>query len=122
MQIQNGYFIKVYTYFGKTWFKISLLRQYQIVSIFKKLVVKQKVEYKKRNIKIIAIFNRYKNNLEDFIDSLDLKSPDQTRLIDKRSYNICNSKSSLARLSKSDYLDEKFPNWSSQLAFWIKNL
>lgn len=60
---------------------------------------------------IVAIPNRYKDTLDDFIDISDTKSLewldflDRLEQIDKRSYNALRSKSSLMTLSNEDYLD-----------------
>lgn len=43
---------------------------------------------RKKKSEIVIIFNRYKDNLDDFIDSLDPKCSDQLRPIDKR---LCNT-------------------------------
>lgn len=50
----------------------------------------------------MAISNKYKNTLDDFINSLDKKLPDWLRLIDKRLRNACKSKSSSIGLSKGN--------------------
>lgn len=67
----------------------------RIITILKKQVVKQAVE-KRRRTEIVVIFNRYKDILDDFIDSLDLEI--LPRPIDKRFYNTPRSKSSLTSL------------------------
>lgn len=46
------------------------------------------VKEKKRNFEIVAIPNRYKDILDNLINSSDLESPDWSKLIDKKSHNI----------------------------------
>lgn len=58
----------------KTWAKTCFLHQNQIVTILKKRVVKQAISEAKRKSEIIAVSNKYKNTLDNFIDSLDLES------------------------------------------------
>lgn len=59
----------------------------------------------------MAIFNKYKNNLNDLIDSSDIKFPDKPRLINKALGNISRSKSKLIKTKselKKDLLDKIF--------------
>lgn len=58
----------------------------------------------------MVIPNKYKDILDDFINSSDSESPDYVGLIDKRSYNAFRSKSSLAGLLKRDCLDKDVLN------------
>lgn len=46
------------------------------------------VEEIERNFEIFVITNRYKDIFDDFIDSLDIKSPSILSSINKRLYNI----------------------------------
>lgn len=57
-----------------------------------------------KNSEIIAIFNRYKNTLDDFIESSNLESP--PKLIDKGSRNAPKSRGGLTGLLEKDYLDK----------------
>lgn len=43
------------------------------MTIFKKWVIKQMFKEKRKNYKIIVISNKYKDILDNFIHSLDLK-------------------------------------------------
>lgn len=52
----------------------------------------------------MAIPNKYKNTLDDFIDSSDAEFSDQPKPIDKRSCNVSRFESSPTRLLKGDYL------------------
>lgn len=54
----------------------------------------------------MIILNKYKDTLNDLIDSPNPKSLDWIGLIDERFYNALRSESSLAGLSKKDYLDK----------------
>ena len=68
------------------------------------------------NSEIVAIPNRYKDTLDDLIDSSDPESPDRARPIDERSRNAPMSEGSIADCSEGDSLDEDLLNKSSQLA------
>lgn len=72
---------------------------------------------KLENSEIVAISNQYKDTLDDFIDSLDLESPDQSGPIDERSYNALISEGNLADLLERIYLDKNLLDRSSWLAF-----
>lgn len=69
----------------------------------------------------MAIPNRYKDTLYDFIDSSNLKFSDWLGLIDKRSHNKFRSKDSLADLMEEDYWHKDVSNRSSWLALKIKD-
>ncbi len=64
---------------------------------------------------ITAIPNRYKDTLDDLIDSSDTESPDwpdspdRPGLIDKGSRNVSRSKGNSPTLSEEDRLDEDIP-------------
>ena len=64
----------------------------------------------------MAIPNRYKDTLDNLIDSSDPESPDRARPIDERSRNIPMSEGSSADCSEGDCLDEDLPDKSSRLA------
>ena len=72
------------------------------------------------NSEIVAIPNRYKDTLDDLIDSSDPESPDWAGLIDKRSRNAPMSESTSSDLSERDCLDENLPDRSLRLAPKIK--
>lgn len=95
-----------YTCFGKTWAKTSLLRQNQIVTILRNQVIKQAIKEKERNSKIVAILNRYKDTLDDFIDNSN--SEFLPRLINKSSRNMPRSKGGSTGFLKDNYLNKDF--------------
>ena len=121
LQIQKICFTRAYTCFDKTWAKTLLLRQYQIVSILKKRVVKQVVRGGGGNSEIMAISIQYKDTLDDLINSSDPESPNQERPIDVRFYNVAMSESSLTDLSGRDYLNVDLSDRSSRLASKTKD-
>lgn len=43
----------------------------------------------------MAIFNKYKDTLDDLIDSVDTEFPNRLKLIDKELHNIFKSKNAL---------------------------
>lgn len=53
----------------------------------------------------MAISNRYKNTLEDFIDGLDAKFPDRRRQIDKGLRNLRKSENNSMGFLKENYLN-----------------
>lgn len=65
-----------------------------------------------KNSEIRAILNRYKNTLDEFIDSLDTKPLDWPELINKGLRNTPKSKSSLMGLLEGNYLDEDISGMS----------
>lgn len=69
-----------------------------------------------RNSEIVVIPNQYKSTPDDFINGSDPESLDQAGSIDERSRNTSMSKSSLADLSKGDYMNKDLPDGSLQLA------
>lgn len=95
LQILKICLIKEYACVGKTWAKILFSYQNQIVMILKKQVVRNIVWFVEKNTKSLAIFNKYKDNFNDFIDSLDEEFLEP---IDKKSYKILKFKSSLKSL------------------------
>lgn len=55
----------------------------------------------------MAVFNRYKNILNKFINSLNLKFLDLAKSIDKKFYHTFKLESSLANINERDYLNKK---------------
>ena len=88
------------------------MRQNQIVTILQKQVLKQTVERAEGKSKITAIFNKYKDTLDNLIDSSNIESPDYPdssnwlRLIDKGLYNTLKSKDGSPTFLEEDCLDE----------------
>lgn len=116
------FLIRAYTCFEKILAKTSFSYQNRIITIFKKWVVKQAIGRAKEKSEIVAIFNRYKNTLDDFIDSLNSESPDWQKLIDERSYNTLSSASNLMGLLERDFLDKNISNcWWTQRTPKMKN-
>ena len=68
------------------------------------------------NSEIVAISNRYKDTLDDLIDSSDPESPDRAGPIDERSHNAPMFEGSSADCSEGNCLDENLPDRSSWLA------
>lgn len=69
----------------------------------------------KENSEIIVIFNRYKDNLDDFIDSSNEKSLDWPGPIDKGSNNTPRFESSSIGFLKKYHLDKNVSDSLSQL-------
>lgn len=76
LQIFKVCFIGGYACLGKICAKTSFLYQNQIVLILKKRVVKQTLGGSKENSEIMTIPNKYKDTLDNLIDSLNAKSLD----------------------------------------------
>ncbi len=114
-------FHRVYACLEKTWAKTPLPRQNRIVIIFWKRVFKQAVGEAERKSEIAAIFNKYKDILDNFIHSSDTESPDRPDslnrpgLIDKRSHNTPRSRSDSSTFLEEDCLDENVPVMSLEL-------
>lgn len=70
---------------------------------------------------MVAIPNRYKNTLDDFIDSLDPEFLDWPRLIDKKLHNMPKTKNSLVGFLLENYLNEDVLDKSLWLLFQTKN-
>ena len=66
-----------YAHLGKTWAKTSLWHQNRIITIFWEQVLKQVVGGAEGKSEIVAIPNKYKNTLDDLIDSSDTEFLDQ---------------------------------------------
>ena len=90
--------------------------QNRIVTIFRKRVVKQAIGGAKGNSEIVAIPNKYKDTLDDLIDSSDVKSLDRLRPIDKGSHNAPKSEGSPMGLLEGDRLNKDVSDRSSWLA------
>lgn len=58
------------------------------------------------NSEIMTIFNKYKDIFNKLIDSLDIKFPDESKLIDKKLYNAFSFESNSIKLSKDYCLDK----------------
>lgn len=67
------------------------------------------------NFEIVTISNRYKDTLDDHINSSDLESQDQARPINERSHITPMSEGSLANLSKENSLNKNLSHRSSWL-------
>lgn len=61
-----------------------------------------------RKSEIVAIFNRYKDNFNNFINSSDTKSSNRLKLIDKALYNIFRFKNKSIEVETK--LEENFLN------------
>lgn len=66
------------------------------------------------NSEILLIFNRYKDTFYSFINSSNLKSSDQLKLINEGSYNEPKSKNSSMEILKRFWLDKNVSNKSAQ--------
>lgn len=64
------------------------------------------VEEEIGNSEILTIFNRYKNILDDLINSSNPEFLDQVKLINVKTHNASNSEASLADILKDDHLDK----------------
>ena len=74
------------------------------------------------NSEIVAISNRYKDTLDDLINSSDSESLDWLGLINKRSCNVSMSESSSADFLEGNCLDKNLSDKSSRLASKIQDL
>ncbi len=72
-------FIGAYARPRKTWAKTPLPRQARIMVILRKRVFKQEVRGAEGKSEIAAIPNKYKDTLDDLIDSLDTESLEAPR-------------------------------------------
>lgn len=70
----------------------------------------------------MVILNQYKNIINDFINSFDLKYLIQIELIDEKSRNDPKFEGNSADLSNGDFLHKDVLNKSSQLAPKTENL
>lgn len=75
MPILKVYFIGVYACLEKTRAKTPLLYQNKIVTIFQKQVLKQTVGGAEGKSEIVAIPNKYKDTLNNLINSSDIEFP-----------------------------------------------
>ena len=71
----------------------------------------------KGNSEIVVTPNKYKDTLDDLIDSSDAESPDWQGLIDKGSRNMPRFEDSLTGLLERDFLEKDISNRLSWLAF-----
>lgn len=60
----------------------------------------------------MVIPNRYKDTFDDFIENLDVESPDWFELIDKKLSNLLKFKSSFMGPLKENCLDKNISNRS----------
>lgn len=70
----------------------------------------------------MAIFNKYKDSLNNLIDSSDLKSVNQAKPIDEKFCNTYRLKCNLTSLLEKNYLDKNVLNRSLQLVLITENL
>ena len=110
--ILKVYFTKDYARLEKTWVKTPCSCQNWIVTIFWKRLFKQVVQGAEGWSEIIAILNKYKDTLDDLIDSSDTKSPDHlnspnwAKFIYKRLCNAPKSRNGSPTFLKKDCLDK----------------
>ena len=67
----------------------------------------------KNNSEIVAISNKYKDILNNFINSSSSKSLNQPRLMNKKLYNAFRSKNNLIDLFKRNCLNKNISDKSS---------
>ncbi len=72
-------FIEAYARLGKTWAETSLLCQDWIIAILRKRLLKQAVRGEEPKSEIVAIPNKYKNTLNDLMDSSNVESLEAPR-------------------------------------------
>ena len=68
--------IGAYVRLGKTWIETSLQRRDHIIVLLRKKIIKQAVGGAEQKSEILAIPNRYKDTLDDLVDSSDLEHPE----------------------------------------------
>ena len=76
--------IGAYARLGKTWIETPLQRRDRIIVLLRKKVIKQAVRGAKQKSEILAIPNRYKDTLDDLVDSSDLEHPEMLCLNGQR--------------------------------------
>ena len=98
--------LRVYTWVKKTWTEISSQCQDCIIAILKKRVLKQTIREGQEKSKILSIPNKYKNTLEDLVNSLDVEHLTILRQIDLPNNNIptCKDNSSDSKID-NDFSD-----------------
>ena len=79
--------IGAYARLGKTWIETPLQCQDRIIVLLRKKVIKQIVEGAEQKSEILAIPNRYKDTLDDLVDSSDLEHPEMLRPNDQKQRN-----------------------------------
>ena len=103
------------------------MRQNQIVTILLKQVFKQTVGGVEEKSEITAIPNKYKDTLDNLIDSSDIEFPyyldflNQLELIDKGSRNMPKSKDNSPTFLEKDCLDKNILNTSLESALKIQD-
>ena len=68
--------IGAYAQLGKTWIETLLQHRDRIIVLLRKKVIKQALGGVEQKSKILAIPNRYKDILDDLVDSSDLEHPE----------------------------------------------
>ena len=71
--------IGAYARLGKTWIDTPPERRDRIIVLLRKKVIKQAVGGAGQKSEILAIPNRYKDTLDDLVDSSDLEHPEVLR-------------------------------------------
>lgn len=79
--------------------------------------MKQTIKEKGKNSEIMTIPNRYKDTLDNFINSSNSKFSDWPRSIDKRSYNILKFKNSLIGFLRENCLNKNV--LTSNKSLWL---
>ena len=79
--------IGAYAQLGKTWIDTPQERRDCIIILLRKKVIKQAVGAAGQKSEILAIPNRYKDILDDLVDSSDLNHPEMLRLNGQRQYD-----------------------------------
>ncbi len=96
-----------YTRLRKTWAEIPSQHQDRIVTILKKRVLKQAIGGGQEKSEILSIPNKYKDTLEDLVDSSDVEHPAIPRQIDLPSDDIPGSKDDPSNLKMDDVLSDR---------------
>ncbi len=96
-----------YTRLEKTWAEIPSQRQDRIMAMLKKRVLKQAIGGEQEKSEILSIPNKYKDILEDLVDSLDVEHPAIPRQIDLPSNNIPGSKNNPSNPKMDDDFSDR---------------
>ncbi len=96
-----------YTRLEKTWAEIPSQCQNCIVAILKKHVLKQAIEGGQGRSEILSILNKYKDTLEDLVNSLDIKRPAIPKQIDLLTDDISGSKNGPSDSKMDDNLSDR---------------
>ncbi len=95
-----------YAQLRKIWAEIPSQRQDHNMAILKKRVLKQAIKKGQERLKILLNSNKYKDTLEDLIDSSDVEHLAIPKQIDLLSNNISDSKDDPSNPKKdNDFLD-----------------